>query len=253
MFKKLPLIVIEKLTQLIYTRRDVYLRKWLDDNGIKNFEIHKVLKNDRCVIFNIRNSVYCFIAGSDDGRDWWENALAIPVVLQVWTLFWGYVGYAKPAEKIVELIREFCERNNIPVDLASFIIAGHSRGDAIAQNVFAQINTKKRKRRNKKKDAWNKRKFGFGKDRTDGWGFGGPDGGGIIFRKKCNSPRYRKFKVDGDPVPNANPFLGGIGEIYELPRYVTGSFGERIEKRKHGEMNHHGYHQVAEIEPFKYW
>jgi len=216
----LMLTDVEKLTQLIYKRNDRELLKWLLDNDVSEFEILKPDKNDRSIVFLHEDILYNITAGSDDLPDWIENFIVIPCR----ELYHGFKGYAEPAKIIADYIK------NCPLECEHIVIAGHSRGGAIAQNVFRQIRHLYYKNIN-------------------GWSFGNPGGGSKKFARGTEHFQFINFDIKGDVVTKLNFLKCDLGKTINLPRQIKG-FGNRIRRILKGELNHRSYACIAEIEPW---
>ena len=108
---------------------------------------------------------------------------------------------------------------------------GHSRGCAIAQNLFRQL--------------WEC----YNRTELHGWGFGGPGGGGRRFVRDVTTDRFTKFEIKGDIVPCINPFAKNIGVVEKLPKQVKG-FWHRLKLLFKGDMNHRSYDCIEKIYPW---
>ncbi len=227
----LKLRELEELSRLIYKKREAKLYEWLRRHNIKTYNISSIQDNDRAIIFFFDETIYIAIAGTDDKVDWREN-------MQVCTdkrLMYGYAGYAQPAEGVLNMLRKFCRENGTPFNRVMRKIIGHSRGGAIAANLYAQI----------KKE--------YGVKNLEAITFGAPPPGGGRFKKRCgNCGTLVAFQIKGDPVWRCiiNPFGRHIGRQVKLPKQIKG-FRTRLKELFKGNMNHRCYHCVNEIEPWK--
>ena len=225
--KKITLLDIEELSQLVYKKRELKLLKWFYDRGVENFIILPILGNDRAVFFEYDNIVYVGIAGSDDKQDWRENG---QVFRWIKRLFYGFKGYALPAENIKSLFESWIYHMHMKP--CWFTLFGHSRGESIEQNLYVQMDEDPRY-----------------KDNFNGWGFGGPGGGPRKFAKGRKNARNVKFEIKGDPVHVINFLARDIGEVVKLPKQIKGFFN-RIKHLFKGEMNHRSYDCIKKYSPW---
>lgn len=225
----LKLTDIEELTELVYKRNALKMNAWLKKKYIEDFKVYTILDNDRCLIFKDPdcNNVYIIVAGSDDKQDWKENFM----VTTIKRLFYGFKGYALPAEAIVTKLVRFCKDRGLSIFDLVVILGAHSRGSGIIQNVYRQL-------------------FEYSKKiKVYGWGFGGPGGGGKRFAKGLTNALFTKFWINGDPVPICNPFHKDIGKVVKLPKQIDG-FWNRLFKMFKGDFNHRRYECIGKIFPF---
>jgi len=231
--QKMKLTELEELSQLIYRKRHRELLLFLEKHNIKEFKILPYVEdNDRAILFYKERKIYIATAGSDDKKDWLEN---LKVFKTIKRLFYGFQGYAIPAEYITQEAHLFMLGYIVNREVDNVILAAHSRGDSININVFVQL-------REKLKNMPVK---------LFGWGFGGPGGGSWRFRKAAGDCNYIHFEIKGDPVHRLNFLAKTVGEVVKLPRQIHG-FWNRIKLLiNKGDMNHRSYDCIGNIEPWK--
>jgi hypothetical protein len=219
--KKLRLTDVEKLTRLVYRKREQEMYDFLRTiDGITHIRVREIDKNDRVLYFTHNYILYVIFAGSDDIPDWVENFEVIPEP----ELYYGFRGYAVPAEKAADIIESDTE-----AEYNGVVVAGHSRGGAIAQNFFRQTKCLV--------------------PRIYGWSFGNPGGGGKRFALHMENCKFVNFDIKGDVATKLNPLKVDIGRTVDLPRQISGFFN-RIRRMFKGELNHRSYECIGKISPW---
>jgi len=219
--KNLRLTDVEKLTRLSYRKRSQEMYDYLRTlEGIEHAKVIEIDKHDRMLYFVQNYTLYVIIPGSDDLPDWIENFEVIPDS----SLYYGFSGYAKPAEKMADVIETDRE-----ISYSRIVVAGHSRGGAIAQNFFRQTK--------------------YLVPNIYGWSFGNPGGGGRKFAEHMENCKFTNFDIKGDVVTKLNPLKVDIGRTVDLPRQISGFFN-RIRRMFKGELNHRSYECIGKISPW---
>jgi len=224
----MKLTTIQKLSRLVYKKRESDLINFITDTIPEHSEIINI-GNDRIFIMFIKDTVYVGIAGSDDKQDWRENFQ----IKTVKDLFYGYKGYALPAQDVVAEVLKFCIKYEISIHECFIILYAHSRGAGIAENVYCQL----------------KNKFHINEEAMYGWGFGDPGGGSRRFKRASGYCNFVNFEIKGDPVAKINFLSRKIGETVKLKKQIKGFFN-RIKNLFKGNMNHRSYDCINEIYPF---
>jgi hypothetical protein len=216
---------LERLSRLIYTDKDLELRRFFYDHGITNYLIQSIRKNDRAAFFHHQGINYILIAGSDDFLDWVENLIVWPSRKDLYIK----KGVAKSSRVIINEYRLWCMENNISASTKT-IIDGHSRGADHVEAITALMNNSRYNYHNK------------------GWAWGLTGAGGRKFKKRNKCDNLTAFVIKGDFAKWINPINRCIGKVVELLRQIKG-FRERFKGFKFN-LNHQKYDCIKDIEPW---